>query len=239
VKASESQWLPTFQKSREYLNVAFPLGREEIDNARLSLLQSIAESYRFLDAQARQEFDEQYLKFKKSYMDVYYLLHEDALHVVSGLKKEEIKIDPVSLRNLDLLSGLQYTDKSYLNRVKLLAKWVQRNQCNMPVRQILERYPRCYCNFNPSSQQQPSDSAAQISGIINDGIDYFRSTLRRFGPMIMVELKSQKTDDSTLQTITALLGDDPMAPLKPQTIKLLNRIIQKYPNDFLAEARKK
>jgi hypothetical protein len=237
--AGLSQWLPTFMHSREYLAVAFPLGRDEIDSIRASLLRSIEESHRLLEAQARNEFDEKFLKFKKSYVDAYYFLHEDALHIVSGLKKEEIKIDPVSLRNLDLFSGLQYTDKSYLNRVKLLAKWVQRNQCNLPVRQILERYPRCYCNFNPSSRQQPSDSAARISGIIKDGIDYFRSLLRRFGPIIMVELKAQKSDDSTLQTITELLGDAPMPPVKPQTIKLLNKIIGKYPNDFLAEARKK
>jgi hypothetical protein len=233
------QWLPTFMHSREYVTVAFQLGRAEIDNARDSLLRSIEGSCRFLQAQTRNEFDREFLKFKKSYVEAYYLLHEDALHVVSGLKKEEIKIDPVSLRNLDLLSGLQYSDKSYLNRVKLLAKWVQRNQCNLPVRQILERYPRCYCNFNPSSRQQPLDSAAHISVIIKNGIEYFRSILRRFGPIIMVELKAQKADDSTLQIITALLGDAPMPPIKPQTIRLLNKIIGKYPNDFIAEARKK
>jgi hypothetical protein len=57
--------------------------------------------------------------------------------------------------------------------------------------------------------------------------------------MIMAEVQTQQVDDSTLQPITALLSDGPMSPLKPQTIKLLNRIIGKYPNEFLAEFRKK
>jgi hypothetical protein len=232
-------WLPAFLHARDYLVTAFPLGREEIDKGRESLLHSMDESYRFLEAQARSGFDAKFLEFKKSYMDAYYFLHEDALHIVSGLKKDEIKVDSESLRNLDLLSGLQYTDKSFLNRVKLLAKWVQRNQCNLPVRQILERYPRCYCNFNPCSQQQPADSAAQINGIIQDGIEYYRNLLRGFGPMIMVELKELEADDNALQPITALLSDGPMMPLKAQTIKLLNRVISKYPNDFLAELRKR
>ena len=78
-----------------------------------------------------------------------------------------------------------------------------------------------------------------INGAIHEGIEYFRKHLRRCGHMIMVEVQAQQVDDSTLQPITALLSDDPMIPLKPQTIKLLNRIIAKYPNEFLAEFRKK
>lgn len=237
--AALTLWLPAFTNALDYLTTAFSLGREEIDQSREALLGSSSEPYHFLEAQARHEFDEEFLKFKKGYMDAYYFLHEDALHIVTGFKKDEIKIDPVLLRNLDLLSGLQYMDKSYLNRVKLLAKWVQRNQCNLPVRQILERYPRCYCNFNPSSHQQPADSAAQINGIIRAGIEYFRTLLRRCGHLIMVESGAQRIEDHMLQPITALLSDGPMIPLKPQTIKVLNRIISKYPNEFLAEIRKK
>jgi hypothetical protein len=237
--AALAVWLPALVHALEYLTAAFPLGHEEIDVSRDNLIQSIREPFHFLGAQARREFDEEFLKFKRDYMDAYFFLHEDALHIVTGLKKDQIKIDPVQLRNLDLLSGLQSMDKSYLNRVKLLAKWVQRNQCNFPVRQILERYPRCYCNFNPCSHQQPEDSAAQINGILRDGIEHFRTLLRRCGHLIMTELNAQPIDDHTLQSITALISDGPMIPVKLQTIKMLNRIISKYPNDFLADIRKK
>jgi hypothetical protein len=57
--------------------------------------------------------------------------------------------------------------------------------------------------------------------------------------MIMVEVQALQVDDSTLKPITALLSDGPMIPLKSQTVKLLNRIIGKYPNEFLAEFRRK
>jgi hypothetical protein len=233
------EWLQSFVPARDYVMTAFPLGREEIDRVRESLLQSIDESHRFLEDRARREFDEKFSEFKKRYSEAYYLLHEDALHIMSGLKKDDIKIDPVSLRNLDLLSGLQYMDKRFLNRVKLLGKWVQHNQCNLPLRQTLETYPRCYCNFNPCNRQQPADAAALINGTIQDGIEYFRTHLRRCGVMIMVEVQALQVDDSTLKPITALLSDGPMIPLKSQTIKLLNRIIGKYPNEFLAEFRRK
>ena len=232
-------WQSSFVRTRDYLAAAFPLGHDEIDRIRESLLQTIDESHRFLQDRARREFDEKFSEFKKRYTETYYLLHDDALRIGSGSRKNDIKIDPVSLRNLDLLSSLQYMDKRFLNRVKLLGSWVQHNQCHLPLRQILETYPRCYCNFNPCSHQQPADAAAMINGTIQEGIEYFRTHLRRCGHMIMVEVQAQQVEDSTLRPITALLSDGPMIPLKPQTIKLLNRVIAKYPNEFLAEFRKK
>jgi hypothetical protein len=157
---------------------------------------------------------------------------------MSGLKKDELKIDPVALHNLDLLSGLQYTDKSYLNRVKLLARWIQHNQCPLPLDQILETYPRCYCNFNPGSHQQPGTSGVQINGLIQEGLEYFRTILRRCGHLIMVDVEAHPIDDHSLEQITAALSDGPMIPLKVHTIKILNRIVAKNSGQFLAEIRK-
>ena len=232
-------WLPAFMKALEYLNVALPLGREGIDGSRDTLLRSIQEPCNFLGDSARRGFEEKFFEFKRSYIEAYIHLHEDALLIVGGSRRDEAKVDKAMLRNLDLLSSLPHMDKSYLNRVKLLARWVKRNECNLPVRQILERYPRCYCNFNPSGYQQPADSAAQINGFIRDGIDYFRGLLGRCGHLITAELKVQQVDEHARRPIAALLGDGPIVPLRPQTIKILNRIISKYPNEFLAEIRKK
>ena len=231
-------WLPAFSRAREYLRAAFPIDRGRLDHTRESLLQSMDDPLRFLEGKARNEFDERFSEFKKRYMDSYFLLHEDALHIMDSLKKDEVRINPVLLRNLDLLSGLQYSDKSCLNRVKLLAKWIQRNQCNLPLRQILEHYPRCYCNFNPCGNQQPATSAEQINAIIQEGIEYFRTLLRRCGYLILEDLKSLQIDDNSLKQITVALSDGPMIPLNPQSIKILNWIIGKHTDEFLAEVRK-
>lgn len=232
------RWIPAFKSSAEYIQASFPLGRQNLDQLRETLLQSISEPHRFLESGTRIEFEERFLEFKKNYIDCYFVLHEEALHVISGLKKDEVKIDPVLLRNLDLLSGLQHTDKSYLNRVKLLARWIQHNQCHLPLHQILETYPRCYCNFNPGIHQQPGASAAQINSIIQEGLEYFRTILRRCGHLIMEEVKAHPIDDHTLEQITAALSDGPMIPLKAHTIKILNRIIGKNSAQFQAEIRK-
>ncbi len=231
-------WLPAFQHAHEYLHAAFPLGHERVDHLRSLLLAAMQNPLSFLNAQARKEFDEKFLEFKKNYIDCYYALHEDALHVTGTSRKNDPKIDPVALRNLDLLSKLHYTDKSYLNRVKLIARWMQRNQCALPLRDILERYPRCYCNFNPCFNQQTAVSVSQINAIIQDGIDYFRSVLRKCRHLILEELSDKPAQEESSIQINALLSDGPMIPLKPDTVTLLNAIILKHPNQFLAEIRK-
>jgi hypothetical protein len=226
-------WIPTFLHAQDYLRASFPLGMEDLDQTCKDLLQTMEDPCRLLEARRRREFDEKFLKYKKNYMDCYHALHEDALQVISDLKKEALKIDSVAMRNLNLLSGLQYTDKSYLHRVNVLARWIQRNRCDMPVRQILERYPRCYCNFNPCAGRHPAGIATQINGIIQEGIQYFRAVLRRCDRMILEELKSERDENSCGQ-ITAILGEVPLPPLRPQSIRILNRIISKRRSEFLS-----
>ena len=231
-------WIPAFQHAQEYLRAAFPLGQGNIDQLRTSLLKSIKVPLSFLETKTRSEFDKKFLEFKKNYMDSYYTLHEEALPAMSGLQKDESRIDPVSLRNLDLLSGLQYTDKSYLNRVKVLASRLQQEQCTLPLREILQRYPRCFCNFNPCGGPQAAVAGAHINETIQAGIDYYRNALRGCGHLILEDLKDTQVDEDDLEQITALLADGPMVPLKPQTIKMLNGVILKNSNEFLTEIRK-
>jgi hypothetical protein len=231
-----ARWMPVFLHARDYVRTAFPLGQENIDQLRDALLKSIDEPYQFLETRARTDFDANYFEFKKNYVDSYCTLHENA-HQINNEKNEETRIDPVALRNLDLLTGLQYTDKIYLNRVNILAKWVQRNKCSMPVRSILDRYPRCYCNFNPLGNQQPAGMGSQINTAIREGIDYFRAVLRDCKDLILEELKMHDVDEGTLRQITMLVGENPMSALKPQSIDFLNKVIWKYPSEFLASVR--
>jgi hypothetical protein len=230
-------WLPAFSHAREYLLAAFPLGIEYPDKLCRSLIQSIQDPCPFLEAATRNRFDERFLEFKKIYIENYLSLHEEMRHVIRDVKKEESNVDPVALRNLDLLSGLLYTDKSYLNRVNILAQWVQRNQCALPVLRILERYPRCYCNFNPCSIRQSVGPVNQINRIIQEGIGYFRVALVRCRSTINKEIKSLDLDDTVSGQIETILGNGTMVPLKEQTIEALNGIIHKNPGYFQAKFR--
>jgi hypothetical protein len=231
------RWIPSLTHAQEYLRAAFPLGNERIDALRDFLIKFFDTPCQLLEAKTRNEFDAGFMEFKKNYLEYYCALHENSF----GLNKDNEEspgIDPVALRNLDLLSGLQYTDKIYLNRVNILAKWVQHNKCNLPLRRILERYPRCYCNFNPSGNKQPARIGLRINEVVQEGINYFRSILRNCENLIIRELEIQQADENTSRQIKTLLGNSPMPPLKPQSIQVLNIIIRKHQPEFLDSIRR-
>lgn len=225
-------WLPTFFHARDYLLTAFPLGQEYSDTLRQSLVRSIRDPYPFLEAGTRERFDESFLEFKKNYIENYASLHEAMRNAIRDVKKEESKVDTVALRNLELLSRLQYTDKSYLNRVNILAGWIKRNQCTLPVSRILERYPRCYCNFNPCSVRQPSAPVDQINFTVNEGIQYFRSVFDRCREKIDKEAKAKNTDKNIMGQIDAFMDKDAMIPLEEQTIEGINLILRRHADYF-------
>ncbi len=231
-----ARWMPSFLHAQDYLRAAFPLGQVPIDSLRNALLQSLSEPYCFLEAKERDTFDASFFKFKKNYIELYLALHENSFKITDE-NNENSKIDPVALRNLDLLTGLQHTDKIYLNRVNILAKWVQRNKCSLPLRKILERYPRCYCNFNPFANQQPVGMVLQINGAIQEGIEYFRTILRNCDALIREELKLQQSEESVARQVEMILSRNPMSSLGPRSIEVLNRIIGKYPREFLLSIR--
>jgi hypothetical protein len=230
-------WLPAFSHAREYVLAAFPLGIEYPDNLRRSLIQSIRDPYPFMNSGTRDSFEKKFLEFKKCYMENYYSLHEEMRHITRDTKREESKVDPVALRNLELLSGIQHTDQSYLNRVNILARWIQRNQCTLPVIRILDRYPRCYCNFNPSSIRHPTGPVSQINEIIHEGIGYYRRALRQSRTLIIKEIETQKLESGISKQIVALLGKDPMISLKEETIESINRIVRTNPGYFQTKFR--
>ncbi len=228
-------WLPTFTHAREYLLAAFPLGQEYSDTLRQSLVRSIRDPYPFLESVTRKRFDENFLEFKKYYIENYTLLHAEMRNAIRDVKKEESKVDTVALRNLELLSRLEYTDKSYLNRVNILAGWIKRNQCTLPVAGILERYPRCYCNFNPSNIRQPSAPADQINAAVNEGIEYLRSVLTGFRDTIEKEAESGDSAKNLIVQIDAFLDGDDRIPLEEWIIEDLNQIFRRHADHFCSK----
>ncbi len=231
------RWLPSFEHSAEYVTDAFSLGPGELDDLRLRLLQWVEEPQCFLEADHREAFDLAFKEFKELYVRLYSSLHEEALNVVGGADGKEAKVDPVALRNLEILSGLRFTDQSYLHRVRIIGKWLQRSQCLLPIREILDRQARCLCSFNPEKDRHLTQAAAQIQTVAHEGIAYFRSILEQSSRLVLQELKTMRVDEGTLGQITALVSGGATVPLAGHTVEVLNKIITKHATEFLAIVR--
>jgi hypothetical protein len=225
-------WLPVFEEAFDYLSGAFPTPSGKLEEIKKELLTASAEPQRFLDAHERERFDRSFDDYKSGYIDYYQSLHEDTVQIIGNQEKMRSKMDAAALRNLELLSELPGADKSYLNRVRVIGKVVQAGQCDLPVREILARQPRCYCGFNPLGCRRLARSIDEMSEVIRQGIDHFRSILRQHKVLIIQSLKATGADDHHVKQIAALLSRGPTIPLKQRSVDMLSAIMQKHPEAF-------
>jgi hypothetical protein len=230
-------WLPASRHARDYILGAFPLGHKALDQMHSYLIEFLGQPHLFLNPADRSRFDKCFLEYKAGYVGHYCTAHEDALNPTGGAPENNSRVDSVALRNLELLSKLHYTDRSYVNRVRIIGRWLERNHCGLPVRQILDRYPRCYCNFNPAGSRPVTDSAAQINAATHDGIEYYRAALRQCGKVIVEELARQKVDQHDAKQILAVMGHGPIVRLNPECIEILNKIILNNSSKLLPHMR--
>jgi len=236
--AALTSWLPMLIHAQDYLRSAYPLGQPEIDELRQSLLEMLDEPHRLLESGQRQHFDRNFLEFKKIYAACYASAHEDALNIRGKSGPDNPALDKEALRDLEILASLEQMDQSYLNRVRLVAKWIQSNQCELPVREILERYPRCYCNFNPVSYRHMAGAAAPINILVAEGIEYYRTVLRQCRSLIMEELAGTEADALDRAELTSLLSQDPLVHLRFDVARMLNPAIRKHTKEFSLAVRK-
>jgi hypothetical protein len=227
-----ARWLPAFEHKRDYVCGAFYTSMRQADELRTRLLELIGQPHHFLGAANRDAFDRSFLEFKTQYTDCYYARHEEAMGITAEEKGARLKVDSDALRNLELLSRLHFADRSYVTRVRLIARWLHRNRCPLPVRQILDRHPRCFCNFNPAADPRLSTAADRINSLVQGGIEYYRTIFRRFRDPVIEELKSMRVEQACAQQIAPLLGTGGMLPLSVRAVEVLNRIIQKNPEAF-------
>jgi hypothetical protein len=231
------RWMPEFRVWREYILTAFPVSTGELDALRRHLLEIMNQPHLFLQSAERDSFERSFMTFKAGYTEYYCSLHEKALQVVGGAETQDSKVDGAALRTLELLSGIRQTSQSYLQRVRAIGKWLQRNQCTLPVREILDTHPRCYCNFNPDGNRHLTQAADQINSIVQDGLEYYRSLLRHCKKLIIEELESGHSDDTSSRQIAALLSAGPVGTLTGRSIEVLNGILEKHHAEFLSALR--
>jgi hypothetical protein len=221
--AGLARWLPAFEHARDYILGAFPTQSDAIDGIRNSLLEIMSRPHGFITAAERARFDERFVGFKRQYADLYQSLHQEALGSIGS------RVDTTALRNLELLSSLHRADRSWLERVRLIARWAQRNQCDLPVADILERYPRCYCNFVPAAKQHLNDPVFQINAIVQQGLEQHRAQLRNHSKTIIEGLKTAEVATQVARQIASILSHGPLIPLTPQSAEILNRVLKPRP----------
>jgi len=73
--------------------------------------------------------------------------------------------------------------------------------------------------------------------VIREGIEYVRAVLRRCERKIISDLGAFKVEDEQAREIAVLLSQGPLVSLKPQSLDILTRIIERRRSDILAAVR--
>jgi hypothetical protein len=230
--AALMRWLPAFEHACEYVRTALPSGDHDIDGIRASLLASIDQPDRFLSAEERDTFDRSFLKFKTLYLEHYASAHEQTVGMTIGTAAEATTLDTKTLCNLEILSGFAQADRSCLERVRTIVAWLRTHHCDLPVRRILDRYPRCYCNFLPGAELSLQVPVSELNAMVQEGAERIRNSLKSCSTSIIAETKSLGLSESDTRQVAALLGPAPLTDLQPRTIEILNAIIQRQPARF-------
>lgn len=230
--AALMRWTPAFDQASEYVRSALPSGDPDIDRIRISLLDSIDKPDLFLAADERDSFDRSFLDYKTRYVEAYARAHDETVGMMASTGAGAKSLDAAALRNLEILSGLTQADRRCLERIRMTVTWLKNHRCDLPVRRILDRYPRCFCNFLPGADLSLQVSVGDLNAMIRGGIERIRESLRGCGVAIIEELKSLGISESDFKQVAALLGQGPVADLRPRTIELLNALVQRQPSRF-------
>ncbi len=222
-------WLAGFDRSYGYLCISFPSSSDGLELLRGELLASCAEPHRFLDVRERDAFDSKFDAFKSMYIEAYASAHDDAVHVFSNQERMKTRLDSVALRNFEQLAPLNPAGRKGLSLVHAIAKYLQANQCNLPVREILVHQPRCYCNFHPAASRLLVQSLDRMNAIVKDEIEAFRSALRKSRKLIIRELANTSVEDQGSKPIAALLSRGPMIALEQPALEVLTDILHRHP----------
>ncbi len=222
-------WLPVFENAFSYLRASFRTTDTGLEDLRKGLLAMCDAPHQFLDAVERLHYERDFGKFKAGYIEYYQSAHAETVNLVANQDRMKARVDSVALRNLELLSDLDAADRGHLNHVRAIGKFLQANQCGLPVRAILERQPYCHCRFNPAGNRLLVTSVDEMNKAIQEGIDSIRSLLRKFKLAIIRELEDSVCDDHQTKQIAALLSRGPMVPLTQPCIDFLNSTLRKNP----------
>ncbi len=223
--ASMARGLPAFEHAREYIQGVFPVPLTGLETLRRTLLKALDEPDKLLDPGEREEFESRFEEFKKGYIDWYTSFHLSSSQASGSEEEKAPAPDPVAMRNLELLSRLHHSDQSHIRKVRMIARWIRRQRCPLPVREILQRSPRCLCGFNPMTSTPVEEVLGRIEAVAQEGIHYFRTSLRSCSSVILQSLKPLRADEEQSRQVSVLLSGSAMIPLDERGISLLNLII--------------
>lgn len=184
------------EKVRKYVTVAEPTNVDEIESARIEILNLLDDSYSPFDAESNKRFGLLWREFQLRYSQHYATAHAVTMNSLE-LKAE---IDSYLLtddwREFEALSNLDLINKQHWQRATELIQKAKDARCDLNVRQVLAEHPTCACSFRLVNMDYLKQLPQDLEAIVKGGLASYKHALSLLNAPIAIALDAIARGDS-------------------------------------------
>jgi hypothetical protein len=193
-------------RAHDYLLLAEPTKRNEIESARRELLRIAEDVHSLFDHDSTMRFELLWREFQARYTEHYARAHEEAVGASFDRRPVDEILRTTAWREFEALSELSILNTRYREEARRLVECTRRSRCTLPVRQILEVRPSCDCMFRLSRAASFKRLPQELAETVEFGRAAARRTLQLMSHSLASALETLAESTLTEEEQTSARG---------------------------------
>lgn len=165
-------------RAHDYLLLAEPTGRNEIESARRELLRIAEDVHNLFDHDSNVRFDLLWREFQARYVEHYAGAHDETVGASFDRRPVDELLRSPEWREFEALSELSILNTRYRDEAEHLVQCTQNMRCALPVRQLLAERPSCDCMFRLGRRASLKRLPQELQETVEVGLGAARRTLQ-------------------------------------------------------------
>lgn len=165
-------------RAHDYLMLAEPTNRNEIESARRELLRITEDVHSLLDHESCLRFDLLWREFHVRYAEHYASVHDETVGASLDRRSLDELLRSSKWREFEAFSELPILNTRYHEEAARLTEAARGLSCTLPVRKILMNRPWCECTFRLGHAAALKRLSEELRETVDVGVETTRRTLR-------------------------------------------------------------
>jgi hypothetical protein len=165
-------------RAHDYLLLAEPTSRNEIESARRELLRIAEDVHSLFDHDSNMRFDLLWREFQARYTEHYAQVHDETVGAASDRRPLDEILRSREWREFEALSELSILNTRYRDEAAKLAECARNMRCTLPVKRILAERPTCDCAFRLTRAASLKRLPEELRETVEFGLAAARRTLQ-------------------------------------------------------------
>lgn len=165
-------------RAHDYLLLAEPTGRNEIESARRELLRIAEDVHNLFDHDSNLRFDLLWREFQARYAEHYARVHDETVGAAVDRRPVDELLRSPAWREFEALSELSILNTHYSDEGQRLVEAARNLRCSLPVRKLLSERPSCDCMFRLGRAASLKRLPQELQETVEVGLGAARRTLQ-------------------------------------------------------------